>query len=398
MEVVQRLTDQGSRTVLVGGAVRNAFLSRPIPDWDIATSLTPPRVAALFERVVRAGEKHGTIMVLTAIGAVEVTTFRGEGLYLDGRRPSHVTFHDDLRADLSRRDFTINAMAADLGAGQVIDPFGGRADLERRRVRCVGDPRDRFAEDGLRPLRAVRFAGLLGFRLERATRSALSAALPTFVRVAWERKRDEIERLLARAEAPSYALRVLRDTGMLEHLASGLSAGRAALAAVDRIGPDAPWLRFATWATASGLPARDVAAVLARRRVATRDARAVRGWMAGAARLGRKAPRGADLRRWVAETGAEHATGAARLAAARHPDAFGRFPAAVTRLLASSPALCLADLAVSGDDLTAIGLRGRAVGRTLEALLQQVLEEPHQNRRETLLDLAHSLSTGISQP
>jgi tRNA nucleotidyltransferase (CCA-adding enzyme) len=120
--------------------------------------------------------------------------------------------------------------------------------------------------------------------------------------------------------------------------------------------------------------------------------------MAGAARLGRKAPRGADLRRWVAETGAEHATGAARLAAARHPDAFGRFPAAVTRLLASSPALCLADLAVSGDDLTAIGLRGRAVGRTLEALLQQVLEEPHQNRRETLLDLAHSLSTGISQP
>jgi tRNA nucleotidyltransferase (CCA-adding enzyme) len=156
MEVVQRLTDQGSRTVLVGGAVRNAFLSRPIPDWDIATSLTPPRVAALFERVVRAGEKHGTIMVLTAIGAVEVTTFRGEGLYLDGRRPSHVTFHDDLRADLSRRDFTINAMAADLGAGQVIDPFGGRADLERRRVRCVGDPRDRFAEDGLRPLRAVR--------------------------------------------------------------------------------------------------------------------------------------------------------------------------------------------------------------------------------------------------
>jgi tRNA nucleotidyltransferase (CCA-adding enzyme) len=294
----------------------------------------------------------------------------------------------------------MNAMAVDLSADELIDPFQGRVDLGRGRVRCVGDPVQRFAEDGLRPLRALRFAGVFGFRLDPATRAALPGAVAAFVRVAWERKRDEMSRLLADAIAPSYALRVLGETGMLADLAGdGLSTGRAALAAVDRVGPGAPWLRFACWAAASRTPTEEAVSVMERWRLPTRDIRTVRGWMVGAASLGKPpaAPRGADLRRWVALVGTQHAVGAAQLAAALHPKRYARFPAAVRRLLARSPALTLADLAISGDDLATLGLRGPAVGRTLQFLLRVVLDNPRQNQRRILLDLAHDLSTGVSE-
>ena len=214
--------EKGARAVLVGGGVRDAFLGREPPDWDVATDAVPSDVASWFPRVVRAGEKHGTIMVLTNGMPVEVTTFRGEGAYLDGRRPESVTFLKDLEADLARRNLTINAIAYDIAARAIVDPFGGEADLRRGIVRAVGDAAARFGEDGLRPLRAVRFAATLGFAVDEATRAALASAFTTFERVAWERKRVEMEKLIGNGVQLAAPVQLLKASGMLGHLAPEL--------------------------------------------------------------------------------------------------------------------------------------------------------------------------------
>ena len=166
LEVLRRLGAAGHRSWIVGGAVRDLLLHRPreAADFDVATPATPQQVTALFRKVVPTGIEHGTVTVVAGGLAIEVTTFRGEGPYVDGRRPESVTFHTDLEADLERRDFTMNALAWDPIAGEFRDPHGGRADMARRIVRAVGNAAERFAEDGLRPMRAVRFAAQLGLR------------------------------------------------------------------------------------------------------------------------------------------------------------------------------------------------------------------------------------------
>ncbi len=396
-QVTGRLEERGHAAFLVGGAVRDAYLGRRFSDWDVATDLAPAKVAALFKRVVRAGEKHGTIMVLTDTGPVEVTTFRSEGPYLDGRRPSRVDFHQSLELDLARRDFTINAMAASLGGNAVVDPFGGIEDLRRRLVRCVGDAAARFAEDGLRPLRAVRFAGVLGFFVHRRTREALAGALPTFRMVAWERKRDELTRLLGEAAHLAPPLGLLQATGMLGELAPELvGVAPAQLRRLDRLPHGQPWLRFAGWAELAAVGPRDAAAVLRRWRVAGRHVRAVEMCLAALARLPEPALRGRELRSWVAEVGAEPAQLAALLAQTLWPQRFRGLTGRLRRLLAQQPPMRLEDLALGGEDLLTLGLQGPAVGATLRALLAAVVEDPRKNDRTTLLGLAHKLSTGRS--
>ncbi len=397
-EVLAALGAQGAQAVLVGGAVRDAYLGLRSADWDVATDLVPEAVAKLFPRVVRAGEKHGTIMVLTGDGPVEVTTFRSEGAYEDGRRPSSVTFHGDLEGDLSRRDFTINAMAADLAAGRIADPFGGETDLAGRLVRCVGLATERFAEDGLRPLRAVRFAAVLGFRLEKATLLALPTALATFEKVAWERKREELTRLLGRGQDLPAAVALLAQSGMLASLAPELlpASGRR-LRALDELPPGAPWLRFAGWAHLAGCSPEAARQILARWRVATRDARLAEAWLQALSLLRRRRlPTPVELRRWVGEVGEEAARGAAVLSAALWGGAFERLPAKLVALLRARPVVRLDQLAVGGHDLVRLGLSGPAVGQTLDQLLEAVIVDPRKNRKSTLLSLAHKLSTGPS--
>ena len=178
LAVLRGLRAGGKQAWLAGGAVRD--LVRGVPqtpqDFDVATDALPEEVRRLFPRTVPTGIQHGTITVLSGDHKVEVTTFRGEGPYLDGRRPSSVTFLGDIDGDLGRRDFTINAMAWDPIARVLRDPFGGERDLQRGRLRAVGDPLERFREDGLRALRAVRFACTLRLALEPATRRAIARA------------------------------------------------------------------------------------------------------------------------------------------------------------------------------------------------------------------------------
>lgn len=214
LAVVSRLRGRGLQAFLVGGCVRDLMLGIRPKDYDIATDALPDDVERLFERVIPTGKQHGTVTVLMQGAAIEVTTFRTEGEYLDARRPSRVEFKTRIEDDLSRRDFTINAMAFDPIARELRDPFGGLADLRARIVRCVGDPKARFSEDGLRSLRAVRLAAALGFAIDPPTAAAIPESLPSFERIAIERIREEFSKLLLSAR-PSFGLELLRRTGLL---------------------------------------------------------------------------------------------------------------------------------------------------------------------------------------
>ena len=203
---------------VVGGAVRDELLGRPHADWDLATNLLPQvvmeRARAAGLKVIPTGLQHGTVTVLLEGRPVEVTTFRSDGAYLDGRRPASVRLGVPLVEDLSRRDFTINAMALPVGGGDLVDPFGGQADLAARTIRAVGDPLLRFAEDGLRPLRACRFAAQLGFQVEAATLAAIPLRLEVARQVSVERVFAELDKLLLGAE-PDRGLSLLVESGLL---------------------------------------------------------------------------------------------------------------------------------------------------------------------------------------
>lgn len=176
-EIIKTLERAGFEARYVGGCVRDTLLNRPIHDWDIASQALPEDVMHLFAHCVPTGLKHGTVTVLLDGVSAEVTTYRLDGAYHDGRHPDGVRFVRSLADDLARRDFTINAMAMD-ESGAITDLFGGRDDLTRHVIRCVGDPETRFREDALRMLRAYRFAAQLGFSLDEQTQAAIRRCAP----------------------------------------------------------------------------------------------------------------------------------------------------------------------------------------------------------------------------
>jgi tRNA nucleotidyltransferase (CCA-adding enzyme) len=227
LDVCRKLRDAGHQAHLVGGGVRDMLIGRPPTDFDLATDARPEAVVALFGTTfaIPTGLKHGTVTVLSETRRpVEVTTFRGEGEYLDGRRPASVTYVDTLEEDLSRRDFTMNAVAFDPLGGRLSDPFDGQGDLGRKLIRAVGDPLVRFREDGLRPLRAVRQAAQLEFEIDPPTLAAIPATLDVFRKVSAERVRDELFKMLG-ARRPSRGLELMRLTGLLGEVIPELLEG-----------------------------------------------------------------------------------------------------------------------------------------------------------------------------
>ena len=222
LAVCERLHGAGYEAHLVGGGIRDLLLGRTPNDFDVATNAHPPQVMALFgaRYAIPTGLQHGTVTVVTEVAGtaehrhVEVTTFRGEGAYLDGRRPTSVNYVGSLGEDLSRRDFTMNAIGFDPIAALLTDPFDGRGDLARRCVRAVGDALARFREDGLRPLRAVRQAAQLEFDVDPATLDAIPATLDVVRKVSAERIRDEVLKLLG-APRPSRGIELMRTSGLL---------------------------------------------------------------------------------------------------------------------------------------------------------------------------------------
>lgn len=209
--IINTLEDAGFEAYAVGGCVRDALLGRTPNDWDITTSAKPEQVKVLFHRTVDTGIAHGTVTVLLEKDGFEVTTYRVDGEYEDGRHPKEVTFTASLEEDLKRRDFTINAMAYNPKKG-LVDLFEGQKDLEDKVIRCVGDPLERFTEDALRIMRAVRFSAQLGFSLEENTRKALSVLAPNLKHVSAERIQVELVKLLV-SPHPDY-LRTAYEAGI----------------------------------------------------------------------------------------------------------------------------------------------------------------------------------------
>ncbi len=223
----------GFEAWLVGGAVRDIIRGKMVSDFDIATNAKAEEVSRLFKYVIETGIEHGTVTVLFMGESIEVTTFRTESDYSDGRHPDNVAFALNIDEDLSRRDFTINAIAANLRDGKIFDPYNGQEDIKKGIIKTVGNAIDRFSEDGLRPIRAIRFASQLHYRIEENTFEAINQTLQITKTISIERFRDEFSKMLC-TQKPSIALHLLERSGILAIFLPELQDARGVIQADNR--------------------------------------------------------------------------------------------------------------------------------------------------------------------
>lgn len=224
-EVAKVFIENNYQVFLVGGAVRDYCFGKKPNDFDIATDASSTQVISLFKRVLSTGIQHGTVTILYKGKSFECTTFRTEGKYSDSRHPDDVNFVSNIEEDLSRRDFTINAMAISLKTNELLDLFGGQQDLKNKLIKTVGLPEERFSEDPLRMLRAIRFASRLNFKLDEKTELAIKKLSHKILSVSNERIKDELEKILL-TEKPIIGLQLLDRTQLLDKIIPELSAGR----------------------------------------------------------------------------------------------------------------------------------------------------------------------------
>jgi tRNA nucleotidyltransferase (CCA-adding enzyme) len=398
IEVITGLRAQGHAAFLVGGGVRDILRGFHPKDFDLATSARPEEVQSAFRKVIPTGIQHGTVTVLVGSTHVEVTTFRSEGEYLDGRRPSAVTFERDIVKDLSRRDFTINAMAWDPVGKEFVDPFGGQVDLQARIVRCVGSAAERFSEDGLRPLRAVRFAAVLDFSLDPATQAAIPPTLPIFRKVAHERVREEFTKLLLSPRAV-FGLELLAETGLLEGFLSELAraepeAARLARAAAAAAPSDIE-LRLAAL-LADLVDAERAKEIGLRLKFPNKTFERMTLLVQHAKLELRTEETEPALRRFMAKVGPGNiedlvSVARARLQA-RQPELLPGLEALHGRLralVAAKPPLSAKELALNGGAImAALGVGpSPLVGEATRFLVERVLDEPSLNTPEQLTEL-----------
>ena len=423
-ETLQALEKAGHQAYCVGGCVRDSLLGRVPGDWDVTTSALPEETMAVFgEKAVPTGLKHGTVTVCWPEGKVETTTFRRDGAYTDHRHPVQVTFTASLTEDLTRRDFTVNAMAADL-RGTLYDPFGGRADLETGILRCVGQPERRFSEDALRILRCLRFASVLGFAIEPATGAALTDCRELLRDIAPERICEELTKLLCGSDAaavlrqypeaagaalPEILPMVGFDQRNIHHCydlythivlsVDGVAAepvlrwtmllhdiGKVNTFTEDERGQ----MHFYGHPKVSAAMAEDICTRLRMRKKDREDIVTLIAWH------DRDIP--------VTEKGIGSAVRALgeenfrRLLAVKRADNRAQAPEyrwvcqkidraeeILEELLRKKQCLCLKDLAVNGNDLLALGYEGREIGAALEWLLEGVIAGEIDNKRDALL-------------
>jgi tRNA nucleotidyltransferase (CCA-adding enzyme) len=440
IELLRTLWAAGHAAYVVGGSLRDALLGRAADDWDLATDALPEKVQAIFPDAVYEN-RFGTVAVRRRREKYEITTFRSDHDYADFRRPHRVEFGTSLDADLARRDFTVNAMAwgatpsPDAGPGgaaelrpALVDPFGGRADVAARVLRAVGEPTTRFEEDALRMVRAVRLAATLGFALDAATLAAIHAKAPLVAHLSGERIAAELGKLLA-AERPSVGLRLMADTGLLDHISPELAAQRGVvqnkiegedlwdhtLRTVDAAARH-PVVRLAALVHDIGKPAtqadghfygHDAVGVEQARGLLDRlnQPRIVTERVTHLVRyhMFNYEPSWSDsaVRRFIGKVGREALD---ELFALREADNLGSgMPAGADDLdalrgrvaaeLASGPALDRYALSIDGNDLiTEFGLNpGPQLGRILDALVERVIEDPALNDAPALLLLARDL-------
>lgn len=429
--IIRTLMAAGYEAYAVGGCVRDSVMGRSPNDWDITTSAKPEEVKRLFSRTIDTGIKHGTVTIMLDKEGFEVTTYRIDGVYEDGRHPREVTFTASLEEDLKRRDFTINAMAYNEETG-LVDIFGGMQDIEQGVIRCVGDAEERFTEDALRMLRAVRFSAQLGYRIEEATKSAIRKLAPNLKQISAERIQAELVKLVT-SPHPDY-LRTAYETGITRQVLPEFdlcmetaqnnphhcySVGEHILHSMQEIVPD-KILRLGMLFHDIGKP-----------QTLTVDEEGITH-NKGHAEVGEKMakeilsrlkfdnhtidkvsrivryhdqkiePTSAGVRRAINRMGEDIFP---MLFAVRRADICAQsdhlreeklgkaqyIEELYSEICRKQDCLSLKDLAVTGKDLIALGVPpGREIGVLLQELLELVLEEPERNVREELLRHIHS--------
>ncbi|MCR5218859.1 HD domain-containing protein [Treponema sp.] len=434
----------GHSVYLVGGAVRDELLGKKSHDWDLATDAAPEQVMSIFKRVIPTGIAHGTVTIHIMGLELETTTFRTDSTYTDGRHPDSVQYTSDINEDLSRRDFTMNAIACSLEDGSLIDPFGGEEDIKKGIIRTVGNPLERFDEDGLRPVRAVRFAGQLGFKIEENTLRALSdkKVLERTAGISVERFRDEFMKIMS-CPQPSLSLKLLEDTGIMNLFIPEFKVCRGCiqndgrgfhefdvadhiLYSCDGIPAEYPLVRLAAFYHDIGKPeCRTVEEKDGARLFHFHHHEAVSEKKAQASMTHLKFSNeeikhvchlvkehmffyesswsDAAVRRFIIRIGLENLD---ELFMLRLGDVYGmhRVPMAesspswkgllelkdrIKSITEKNNALSLKDLAVSGKDLIEKGIpAGKVMGMILKELLECVIESPDMNDRDKLLNTA----------
>ncbi len=396
--ITSRLEDRGFETWTVGGAVRDAILGRPSGDWDLATRATPNEVRRIFKRTVPIGIEHGTVGILKGGVLYEITTFRRD-VETDGRH-AVVRFSDSIDEDLARRDFTINAIAWHALRRELRDPFDGAGDLNRGLLRTVGTAEERFQEDYLRILRAFRFAGRFGLRVDEELFSAAQTFSDRLATLSAERVREELLKVLDADPDPTVALEAYRTSGALAVLypewarrmsdPDGSTWWDDGLRVMGHLPPGRPSLRLAS--RLRGVPAADTAALLVRLRFSNRMADRV-ARIAAARALPDGGESDAAVRLWLSREGPEMLAPSARLelASARAARAGPSPDEVVDRwrraraALRARPPLSVGDLRIDGRRLKGLGLRpGPLFGEILEVLLGEVLESPERNEPDYL--------------
>ncbi len=412
---------------MVGGSIRDALLNIPTYDWDITTNATPKQVSKLFKKVIPTGIKYGTVTVLMDKIPYEVTTFRADEKYSDGRHPDKVKFAKTIEEDLSRRDFTINAIAYDPIRKKIIDLFNGQKDLKKKIIRTVGNPLERFKEDGLRPIRACRFAAKLNFKIEKETLNAINRTLDITKKVSVERIHDELVKIM-QTPAPSIAIDLMRQTGILKifipELLEGIKIRQPkpfhcfdvywhSLKSCDFAPIENPLLRLTALLHDIAKPECCVGLtfynhevrgevkakkILRRLKFSNADIKKISHLIRQHMFLYTKDWSDAALRRFVRRVGEENLkdifllrqADVKAMAKCGTTEYLPKMKKRIQKILQAQNALSLKDLAVNGHDIIQkLKIKpGPKIGEILRALLEKVLDNPQLNQKETLLKLA----------
>lgn len=372
--IIQNLNEGGFEAYAVGGCVRDTLLGRKPEDWDITTSARPEQVKALFRRTIDTGILHGTVTVMSDGTGYEVTTYRIDGVYEDGRHPKEVAFTSELLEDLKRRDFTVNAMAYSHKTG-IVDAFGGAKDLKKRVIRCVGNPMERFGEDALRILRAIRFGAQLDFSIEENTYQAISRIAPNIAKVSKERIQAELTKLL-KSRHPE-RIKEVYETGISRYI----SPAFAQIPWQNVSFPsELPAEKFVRWGAFLRLSGPDMAVQVLKDLKLDNDTVSRVKVLAAWADKEIK-PEAGEVRRAMSRMLPDVWDALAKLNG--YDGEIGRLTGEIRE---RGDCLDLKHLAVNGQDLVSVGIRpGKEMGKLLAALLELVLAEPEKNRKEVLL-------------
>lgn len=440
-------SQNGFEAYLVGGAVRDVLLGKEASDWDVTTNAKPDQVMKIFNKVIPTGIDHGTVTVHFMKKEIEVTTFRTESDYSDGRHPDKVEYTGKIEEDLGRRDFTMNAIAASLFDGKIVDPYGGQADIEKKIIRTVGNPSDRFMEDGLRPIRAIRFASKLNFSIEKYTYSEIfeKEIHKKIQSVSVERFRDEFMKIMS-SPIPSVGLKLLEQTGLMALLLPEVMDCRGCIQKDDRgyhqfdvmdhniyacdgAPIEKPFIRLAAFLHDVGKPAAKIQRtidglvinnfynhefysseitkkLMTRMKFSNAEISYVTHLIQNHMFHYESNWTDSAVRRFIIKIGKENLNDLIDL---RLADMYGKYNQPVrlhdsqackllielkdrvSALLEQDNALSLKDLKINGNDLILLGAKGRQIGIILNDLFQTVIDDPKMNTKEKLLEISKNL-------